>query len=88
MTSLKKWVCLAEEGGVVFVIWVLHLLPVVWFDVGVWLVLRLFWRGLIKSDQRVLAIIKHGEVEQSCGVVPIEVNPKEAFAAPIMLNDI
>ena len=57
-----------------------HVFLIVWFDVGVRLVLRL--------DERIFDILKHGEVDQSCDVVPIEVDPKVAFDAPIMLNGI
>ena len=46
------------------------------------------WRGASESYKRVLDILKHGEVDQPRGVVPMEVNPKVEFVAPIMLNGI
>ena len=39
-----------------------------------------------KADEGILGVVQHGEVDQPCGVVLIEVNPQVAFDTPIVLN--
>ena len=76
------------EGGVVFFLGILHPLPIVGLEMGVRLMLGPFRRGVIKSNEGVLDVVQHGEVDQHHGAFPIEVDPEVTLAAPIMFNSV
>ena len=76
------------KGEIVFVVGILYLLTIIGLDMGEQLMLWPFWRGMSKSDEGVLDVVHHGEVDQPRIVVPIEVNPKVTLAAPIIFNGV
>ncbi len=70
--------------GCVDVFGVVSFCAVEWFDMGVWLVLRDAWRCMLKTCERFGEIVKHGDVDSSSRVIPVDVHAKIPFTVPIV----
>ncbi len=63
---------------------VLSFCAVGWFDMGVRLVLRDAWRCMLKTCEHFGDIVKHGDVDSSSRVIPINVHAKILLTIPIV----
>jgi hypothetical protein len=70
--------------GCVDVFRVLSFCAIGWFDMGVRLVLRDAWRCMLKTCERFGDIVKHGDVDSSSRVIPVDAHAKISFTVPIM----
>ena len=82
------FVGLGDEGRVVVVLCVLHLLPVHGLGVEVKLILWPLGGGVVEAGESGLGVSQHGGVDCAFDVVPIEVDAQVFGACPVMRDGV
>jgi hypothetical protein len=70
--------------GCVNIFHVLGFCAVLWFDMRVWLMLRDAWRCMLKTCERFGDVVKHGGVDSSSHVIPVDGHAQVPLTIPIV----